>query len=55
MAMICNPKFSVKKKKKKKSISLGYKMQKKKEKEYISTRVRGGGRKMLGFMIKDWL
>lgn len=54
MAMICNPKFSVKKKKKK-SISLGYKMPKKKEKEYISTRVRGGGRKMLGFMIKDWL
>ena len=32
MAMICNPKFSVKKKKKKKSISLGYKMQKRKKK-----------------------
>ena len=51
MAMICSPKFSVKKKKE--SISLGYKIQKKKGKEYISTRVRGGGRKMLGFMIKD--
>ena len=52
MAMICSPKFSVKKKKKE-SISLGYKIQKKKGKEYVSTRVRGGGRKMLGFMIKD--